>query len=314
MSALLSGLFKRSSVGGSIPSHTTYRLGRLREWLRRHGGTLLLLAPLLLYMALVFAVPVGFQVAFAFFKRILYRDVLWLVKPALSLENFARIFTDPAYVGSLGWTVGVALFTSMVGIVLAMPVAYFLARYKPVGRAFIELSFLLPIFGEVFTVYALAYALTPQGPVNWLLMTLRLIREPLRLVSSPVPVIVWMCLPTLSVLLIRSAIAGVDVIYEEAAQTMGASWLQTFFRVTIPLAKKGIMGTLLLSISGAVGAYTMPLILVGPYNNWLSTRIQREVSPFFNYPMASALGVLLTAICAVLMYLYLRTQEPGGRR
>jgi ABC-type spermidine/putrescine transport system permease subunit I len=197
-----------------------------------------------------------------------------------------------------------------------MPVAYFLARYKPFGRGLIEISFLLPIFGEIFTVYALAYALVPQGPVNWALMGLGIIKEPLRLVSSPIAVVAWMCLPTLSVLLIRSAFAGVDVIYEEAAQVMGASWLVTFFRVTIPLAKNGIMGALLLSISGGVGAYTMPLILVGPYNIWLTNKIQREVDPFFNYPMASALGVLLTGVCAVLMFLYLRTQEkgPGGRR
>jgi ABC-type spermidine/putrescine transport system permease subunit I len=118
-----------------------------------------------------------------------------------------------------------------------------------------------------------------------------------------------MSMPTLAVLLIRSALSGVEVIYEEAAQTMGANWVTTFFRVTLPLAKKGIMGALLLSVSGGVGAYTMPLIMVGPYNMWLTNKIQREVDPFFNYPMASALGVLLTLICAILMWLYLRTQE-----
>ena len=116
----------------------------------------------------------------------------------------------------------------------------------------------------------------PQGPVNWLLMGLHLIKEPLRLGSSPIAVVVWMCLPTLSVLLIRSAFAGVDVIYEEAAQIMGASWLTTFFKVTVPLAKNGIMGALLLTISGGVGAYTMPLILVGPYNTWLTTKITKR--------------------------------------
>lgn len=286
---------------------------RLSDWLRRHGTTLLLLAPLLIYMALVFAVPVGFQVAFAFFRRELYRGVIWLPVPAFSLENFKRVFTESTYLTSLLWTVGVALFTSAVSITLALPVAYFLARYKPFGRALIELSFLLPIFGDIFTIYALAYAFAPQGPLNWLLMSLRLIKEPLRLIASPVSVIIWMSLPTLSVLLIRSALAGVDVMYEEAAQTMGANWLRTFFRVTIPLAKKGIMGALLLAISGAVGVYTLPLVLVGPYSPWLSIKIQKEVDPFFNYPMASALGVVLTAICSILMYLYLRTQEEGRR-
>lgn len=288
-------------------------MNRFQTFFRRHGTTILLLSPLLIYMALVFAVPVGFQVAFAFWRRELYRGVIWLPKPAFSMENFVQAFSDPVYLNSLAWTVGVALFTSAVAIVLALPVAYFLARYRPFGSAFIELSFLIPIFGDIFTIYALAYAFSPQGPLNWLLMSLRLIREPLRLVYSPAAVIIWMCLPTLMVLLIRSAIAGVDVMYEEAAQTMGASWFKTIFRVTIPLAKKGIMGALLLSISGAVGIYTLPLILIGPYNIWLSNKIQREVSPFFNYPMASALGVILTAICGILMYLYLRTQDEGGR-
>jgi ABC-type spermidine/putrescine transport system permease subunit I len=288
-------------------------MNRFQAFFRRHGTTMLLLSPLLIYMALVFAVPVGFQVAFAFWRRELYRGVIWLPKPAVSMENFVRAFSDPVYLNSLAWTVGVALFTSAVAIVLALPVAYFLARYRPFGSAFIELSFLIPIFGDIFTIYALAYAFSPQGPLNWLLMSLRLIREPLRLVYSPAAVIIWMCLPTLMVLLIRSAIAGVDVMYEEAAQTMGASWFRTIVQVTIPLAKKGIVGALLLSISGAVGIYTLPLILIGPYNIWLSNKIQREVNPFFNYPMASALGVILTAICGILMYLYLRTQEEGGR-
>jgi ABC-type spermidine/putrescine transport system permease subunit I len=270
---------------------------------------LLLLAPLLIYMGLVFAVPVCFQIAFAFFTRKLIKNVLWLVQPTFTMENFVRAFSEPAYLTSLGWTIAVALGTSAVSILLAMPVAYFLARHKPFGSAFIELSFLLPIFGEIFTIFALAYAMAPQGPLNWALMSLGLIREPVRFVGSPLSVIIWMSMPTLAVLLIRSALAGVDVMYEEAAQTMGAGYIRTLLRVTLPMAKRGIMGALLLSVSGAVGAYLLPLIMVGPYNMWLTNKIQREVDPFFNYPMASALGVLLTLVCAVLMYLYMRTQD-----
>jgi ABC-type spermidine/putrescine transport system permease subunit I len=275
---------------------------------------LLLLAPLLVYMITVFAVPMAFQVAFAFFERELIKGVLWVPKPAFSFENFARVFGESTYRFSLVWTVGIAFLTTTISIILALPVAYFLARMQVRGRPLIELSFLLPIFGEIFTIYALAYALTPQGPLNWLLLKLHLIQEPLSLVGSPLSVIVWMSLPTLSVLLIRSAFAGVDVVYEEAALTMGANWLQTFFRVTMPLAKNGIAGAFLLGVSGAVGAYTIPLVLVGPYNDWLSNKIQREVTPYFNYPMASALGVILTLICVILMYFYLGTQEAGDQR
>ncbi len=287
---------------------------RGRRWLARYGPILLLLAPLLAFMLTVFAVPMAFQVAFAFFTREFYKNVVWIPKPAFNFGNFIAAFTDPAYRYSILWTLGVAFVTTSANVLLALPVAYFLARMKVWGRSLIELSFLLPIFGEIFTIYALAYALTPQGPLNWLLKQLHLINEPLSLVGSPWSVIVWMSLPTLSVLLIRSAFSGVDSVYEEAAQTMGASSWQTFLRVTIPLAKNGIAGAFLLGFSGAVGAYTMPLILVGPYNDWLTNKIEREVNPYFNYPMASALGVILTLICGILFYFYLGTQEKGSEQ
>ncbi len=293
-----------SAGGGARPRSA----GRYR-WLRRNGTTALLLAPLLIYMATVFAVPMGFQVAFAFFRRELYKEIVWMPVPAFQFGNFIEAFRNPTYRFSFFWTVGVALFTTAVSIALALPVAYFLARMKVWGRSLIELSFLLPIFGEIFTIYALAYALTPEGPVNWLLAKLGLITKPISFIGSPATVVLWMCLPTLSVLLIRSAFANVDIVYEEAAQTMGAGWFATFFRVSVPLAKKGIAGAFFLGVSGAVGAYTVPVVFAGPYNNWLANRIQREISPYFNYPMASALGVLLTLVCCLMLYLYLRTQE-----
>ena len=71
------------------------------------------------------------------------------------------------------------------------------------------------------------------------------------------------------------------------------------------------MGALVLSISAGVGAFTLPLILAGPYNNWLSNKILREYSPFGNFPMASALGVVLTLVSFLFLFVYLRTQEGG---
>ena len=275
---------------------------------------MLLLLPLLTYMVLVFAVPIVLQVMFGFFSRELYKGVVWKVVPNFTLDNFLLIFNfEESYFSSLLWTLGVAFFTSTLSIALSLPVAYFLARYNPRGKSLIEISFLLPIFGDVFTIFALAFAFSSQGPVNWLLKGLGLIQEPIQFVGSPLIVILWMSIPTLSVLLIRSAMVGVDVIYEEAAQTMGASAFQTFRMVTIPLAKRGIMGALVLSISAGVGAFTLPLFLAGPYNNWLSNKILREFRPFGNFPMASALGVLLTLVSFIFLFIYLRTQEAGDK-
>ncbi len=265
-------------------------------------------------MLVVFAVPIALQIAFGFFSRELYKGVIWKVVPIFTFSNFATIF-DPSqpYLASLAWTLGVAFFTSAMSITLSLPVAYFLARYSPKGKSLIEISFLLPIFGDVFTLFALAYAFAPQGPINWVLMGLGIVQQPIQFVGSPLIVIIWMSVPTLSVLLIRSAMVGVDVIYEEAAQTMGANSWQTFIKVTMPLAKRGIMGALVLSISAGVGAFTLPLFLAGPYNNWLSNKIYRQFSPFDNFPMASALGVVLTLVSFLFLFIYLRTQEAGDK-
>jgi ABC-type spermidine/putrescine transport system permease subunit I len=299
-------------VGGQVSTRSVRITSRFQNWRRQHGSTVALLAPLLFYMAIIFAVPIILQITFGFYSRELYKGVLWRPVPDFTLENFALAFSsEETYLQSIIWTVGVAFFTSTLSILLSLPVAYFLARYQPFGKSFIELSFLLPIFGDIFTLFALAYAFAPQGPVNWLLMGLGLIHEPLQFIGSPLVVIIWMSVPTLSVLLIRSALVGVDVIYEEAAQTMGANVFKTFTQVTFPLAKRGIMGALLLSVSSGVGVFTLPLILVGPYNSWLSNKIYREFTPFNNYPMASALGVILTVVSFAFLFLYLRTQETG---
>lgn len=291
-----------------LPRRTPLR-ERLVPFIRNNLAVVLLLTPLLLYILIVFAAPMIYQIAFAFFRRELYKEILWLPRPDFQFGNFIEAFSTPKYRFSMLWTIGIAFFTTAVSIALALPVAYFLARAKVWGRNVIEISFLLPIFGEVFTIYALAYALGPEGPVNWFLMGVGLIDKPLIFIGSKAVAVFWMSLPTLSVLLIRSAFSGVDVVYEEAAQAMGAGFLGTFFKVSIPLAKNGIAGAFLLGMSGAVGAYNIPLIMVGPYNDWLANWIQKEVTPYFNYPLASALGLILTLTCLTILYLYMRVQK-----
>src|SRR5258706_4345484 len=122
---------------------------RAYRWRRQYSSTLLLLLPLLLYMALVFAVPIVLQIAFGFFSRELYKGVIWKIVPNFTLNNFALIFSpEKSYFLNLLWTLGVAFFTSSLSIALSLPVAYFLARYEVRGKSLIEISFLLPIFGD----------------------------------------------------------------------------------------------------------------------------------------------------------------------
>jgi ABC-type sugar transport system permease subunit len=70
---------------------------RVDQWRRRYGSTVLLLTPLLIYMALVFAVPIALQVMFGFFSRELYKGVVWKVIPDFKLDNFASYLIRKTY-------------------------------------------------------------------------------------------------------------------------------------------------------------------------------------------------------------------------
>ena len=207
---------------------------RIRRWRRRHASSELLLAHAAAESTWHWSllVPIALQVMFGFYSRELYKGVVWKVVPDIHARQFCAraLASEEIYLQSLLWTVGVAFFTSALAIFAGAAGRLFSGALQPCGKSLIEVSFLLPIFGDVFTLFALAYAFAPQGPVNWLLTSLGLIQEPIQFVGSPLIVIIWMSVPTLSVLLIRSALVGVDVIYEEAAQTMGANTIRTFIR------------------------------------------------------------------------------------
>src|SRR5262245_28863161 len=127
-SALMEGTRERAATP------TLSRAQRTRKWWKHNWSTLLLLSPLLLFMLTIFAAPMIFQIAFAFFERVLYKGVLWVPKPAFSMVNFAEAFTNSEYRFSIVWTIGIALLTTTINILLALPVAYYLARMRVWGR------------------------------------------------------------------------------------------------------------------------------------------------------------------------------------
>ena len=169
---------------------------------------------------------------------------------------------------------GISFVIAVGTVVLGLPVAQFLARGTGRGKVLIEMCLLLPLFGDIFTGYALLYAFAPQGIVNWFLMGIGLIHEPLHLVNQPISAVIAMMLPSLSVLLMRGALLRVDPVYEEAAQMLGANPLRAWFSTTFKLARVGVAGAFLLTFIGATGAFTLPVIMVNANNDWISTQLR----------------------------------------
>jgi ABC-type spermidine/putrescine transport system permease subunit I len=267
----------------------------------------LLVAPVMIYIIIVLVVPVLIEIFYSFLTREQGVYAYHIVRK-FTLDNYVQVFAQRYILESLAFTIGISLVIAAGTVVLGLPVAQFLARGTGRGKIFVEMSLLLPLFGDIFTGYALLYAFAPQGIVNWFLMGTGLIHEPLHLVNQPISAVIAMMLPSLSVLLIRGALARVDPVYEEAAQMLGANPLRAWFATTFKLARVGVGGAFLLTFIGGTGAFTLPVILVSADNGWISTQL-RGLFVESNVPLASSLSIVLTLLTALLVYIYIRLTD-----
>ena len=267
----------------------------------------LLVAPVLLYIFVILVLPILIEIYYSFLTR--EQGVYaFRVVHRFTLDNYVQVFTQRYIVQSLLFTMGISFVIAVGTVLLGLPVAQFLARGTGRGKIFIEMCLLLPLFGDIFTAYALLYAFAPQGIVNWFLMGIGLIHEPLHLVNQPISAVIAMMLPSLSVLLMRGALLRVDPVYEEAAQMLGANPLRAWYATTFKLARVGVAGAFLLTFIGATGAFTLPVIMVNANNDWISTQL-RGLFVGSNVPLASSLSIVLTLLTALLVYIYIRLTD-----
>jgi ABC-type spermidine/putrescine transport system permease subunit I len=284
------------------------RSGQRGSRLFARGIPYLLVAPVAISLIVLMLGPMLIQLYYSFLGReqgVYAYHIVHQFTPA----NYQQIFTQKDILGSLGWTLASSLVVAVGTIIVGLPISQYLARGTGRGKVFVEMALLLPLFGDIFMAYALLYAFAPQGIVNWALVGSGLIKEPLYLNGTPAMAIGMMMLPSLAVLLMRSALSGVDPVYEQAALMLGANPFRAWFGTTFALARTGIVGAFLLVFAGAVGAYTIPAILAGVSNDWFST-LMDKTNQFDNIPLASAMGVVVTLLTAAVIYLNLRVSRP----
>jgi putative spermidine/putrescine transport system permease protein len=263
----------------------------------------------LLYVVVVFLAPLVILVGLSFF-----RYDAGLIVNKFTLENYIKLFTDWFYLRVIYRTLAVSVTVGTLVTVLSYPVAYFLtrtrSRWKPL---FVALVLAPELSGVVLRTYGWLVVLEPQGLLNSILLRLGLVEAPLRLVHNYIGITVGLThvLLTFGILTVMSSLQTVDPTLEQAAQNLGASRVQTFLHVTLPLTLPGILGSFFLAFAIAAGAYATPAILGGKTVEVLATMIYTQLLYIVNWPLASAAAVVLLVIVLVAFVLLGRL---GGRR
>ena len=258
-----------------------------RRETQRH---LLMLLPALLVLAALFAYPL---------LGIVNRSVY---KAGYTLDMYRQIFRVPVYLQVLVATFKVSAVVTAVCLALGYPLAYMLATRRPRTAQLLMIIVVLPFFTSIIVrTYAWMVLLGRNGIVNQYLMALGLTDGPLPLLYNQAGVVIGMSYVLLPymVLTVYSVMRSIDPGLVRAAHSLGASRLQAFRRVFLPLSLPGIAGGTLLVFILSLGFFITPALMGGPGDMMIAMLIEREVEITLNWSFASALAVVLLALTLV---------------
>jgi spermidine/putrescine transport system permease protein len=227
-----------------------------------------------------------------------------------SFNQYQQVLETPAYLRRLGISVGMAFVIAASATILAYPIAYFLA-FRARQRATIYLVLLLVPFASSYLLRVMAWKLLlgREGAINWVLTSLGLVKEPVGLLvysqAAVVITLIYVWIP-FAALPIYAALQRVDRSHLEAAADLGAGPWTRFGRITIPLSLPGALATFFMVFIPTVGEYVTPSLVGGTDGFMYGNLIQDFFTRAGNWPLGSAMAVLMLLAVLVLVAVALR--------
>ena len=234
-------------------------------------------------------------------------------------DNYRRIAAEGIYLESYLVSLQIAAISTLAMLAIGYPLAYGMARAPEAWRPTLMMLVILPFWTSfLIRVYAWMGILAEDGLLNQLLLTLRLIGEPLTILQTNTAVyigIVYCYLPFM-VLPLYAALEKMDDTLIEAALDLGCTPLQAFWRITFPLSLPGVIAGSFLVFIPAVGEFVIPDLLGGSETVMIGKTLSDEFFTNRDWPAAAAVAVVLVALLVVPIALYQNYQEKlreGGR-
>lgn len=275
----------------------------LRRRLAARGidGITLLVLPALLALLALFVYPFLYGLAISFAPK---------VGPFYA--NYRAFFADPFLRATIWHTLALALPTTLLGILLALPIA-FRVRLMRRQRTLTTILLLPMTLGTVLIAQGLLTYLGPHGWFNRILMLLHLTRAPLLLTNNYWGVFASLVLTgfPFTFLLTLSYVSGIDPALEEAAATLGGRAWDRFLRIFLPLLAPGLAVTFCLSFVQAFSVFPSAVLLGAPAGSTHVISIAAYQAAFeqYNYSLGSAIAMIMGAVQLVVVIAVLASRQ-----
>jgi putative spermidine/putrescine transport system permease protein len=272
-----------------------------------------LATPIVLAYAVFLILPLAFFLVMGVFRY----DAFALYLPRLTGENFHRLLADAHYRSIIVLTLRLAALTTLFALLLAYPIAYFLSRTRSAWRGVLMFLVVAPLTtGVIVRTYGWIVLFGAEGLINRVLMGLGLTHQPLQILNTQTAVVVALVhilLPYM-VFPLFSSLSAQDPDLQQAASTLGAGPARTFFEVTLPLSKPGILMGSVLVFTLAAGSVVTPTLLGGQNVQMMGQSIYELVMHTLNWPLGSAMAAILVVLQFVIIFVYFRSGRQAVAR
>lgn len=266
--------------------------------------------PALVLYGLFFLFPLALIVGYSFWTVVDYEVVRdW------SLDNFHYLLSVSAYSRTFLSTLWMSGAVTILDLVVAFPVAYWLARYVPERwqRPLLALLIVPFLASYLLRVYAWVTILDSNGLVNTVLQDVGIFSEPHALLynrSAVIVVLVYLYFP-FAALTLYAALKSFDMDQLTAAMDLGASRVKAIRTIMLPQIRPGITTAAIFVFVPVMGEYLVPQIIGGTdgimYGNLIATFFQGG-----QYTRGAAAAVLVTAVIVLLLVTFRRSLELRG--
>ncbi|UZP65861.1 spermidine/putrescine ABC transporter permease PotB [Desulfovibrio mangrovi] len=253
--------------------------------------------------------------ALLFVATFLQRGQQEFITSTFTLENYARLF-DPVFLFIFWESFRLAGVTTLVCLLFGYPFAYILATSRKTIRPWLLLLVIIPFWtNSLIRTYAMIIILKSGGVLSNLLQWVGFIDKPLSLMYTDFAIFIgfsYTLLPFM-ILPLYAAIEKLDMRLLDASKDLGASALQTFRHVTLPLTMPGILAGCMLVFLPALGMFYVPEILGGSRFMLLGNYITNQFLVARDWPLGAAASTILTVTLIIMIALYLRSVRASSR-
>jgi spermidine/putrescine transport system permease protein len=259
--------------------------------------------PPLLWVALFLLVPYVLLLCYSF----------WSVSPSQTivhswtLDNYRELFRVNVYLQTLFRSMWIAARVMIFSLLLGYPLAYYLSFYAGARKDLFYQLVIIPLWvSYLVRAYAWKTILGSDGVLNTLLQYVHLTKHPLEfLLYSPFAIVLTLThiYTPFAVLPIYATLEHIPRNLVEASQDLGASPLQTFWRVIFPLSIPGVLAGATFAFVLSLGDFLAPLLLGGPSGIMISNIVVSLFGAAYNWPLGAAISLCMLLLVVSLLFI-----------